>query len=419
MRHLAYLIVFFIIQTAPGQDIVREIFIQGNEKTSDQVIRRELLFGNGQTVSDSLLEYSRKRVENLLLFNRVEFIKMPGENYFDLLILVSEQMYLFPYPTITREDRDWNKLTYGFGLAHTNFRGQNEKVFVSMYFGYRPGFQFQYFNPWIHRKLHFTTGLYARNYSTQNRTYLFEEKHQGYEIQIGKYWTRHLFSSVAPVFEQVNVAKENSGFLQSGKSSENLFSIKLISFYDTRDLVAYPSTGWYVITAFWQNGISSKQIDFREWHFDVRKYFRVGPTSLGVRYYNLLTAGQLPVYRRVYFGYGERIRGHFYDTDEGTQAMSAGLEWRFPLLPVRYLNLNTTLLPPEISKNLKFGLNWALFAESGTVWSHKSGFSTGNFISGFGAGLHFRVPYLEVVRLDLAFDEKWHNQYIFETQLSL
>lgn len=419
MPRLLLLFFFLLIHQVLAQDIVRDIFIQGNEKTSDQVIRRELLFENGQVVSDSLLEYSRKRIENLLLFNRVEFIKMPAENYFDLLILVSEQMYLFPYPTITREDRDWQKLTYGFGLAHTNFRGHNEKVFISMFFGYRPGYQVQYFNPWVHQKLHFTTGLYARKYVTENHSFRFEENHQGYEIQLGKYWTRHLYSSIAPIFEQVRVEPENRHFLQTGKSSENLISIKLISFYDTRDLVAYPASGWYVLTAFWHNGMAEKQIDFREWHFDARKYFRIGSTTLGLRYYNLFTAGQLPVYRRVYLGYSERIRGHFYDVLEGEQAVSGGLEWRFPLLPVRYINLNSTLLPPEISRNLKFGLNWALFAESGTVWGNKKNSSAANFISGFGAGLHVRVPYIEVIRFDLAFDEKWRNQFIIETQLSL
>lgn len=59
-------------QTFP-QKPISQIIIVGNDQTDADVIERELLFSEGEVVSDSVLDESKKRILNLWLFNRVEF----------------------------------------------------------------------------------------------------------------------------------------------------------------------------------------------------------------------------------------------------------------------------------------------------------------------------------------------------------
>jgi len=52
---------------------IGKISVQGNIKTKQDVIIRELEFTSGDLVSQEMLEAARKRIENLNLFNRVIF----------------------------------------------------------------------------------------------------------------------------------------------------------------------------------------------------------------------------------------------------------------------------------------------------------------------------------------------------------
>ena len=40
------------------------------------------------------------------------------------------------------------------------------------------------------------------------------------------------------------------------------------------------------------------------------------------------------------------------------------------------------------------------------------------FINGFGAALRFRLPYIEIARLEYAFNEKLNSEIIFEVGIS-
>ena len=41
-----------------------------------------------------------------------------------------------------------------------------------------------------------------------------------------------------------------------------------------------------------------------------------------------------------------------------------------------------------------------------------------NFVSGFGVGIHFLMPYIEVLRIDLAFDEDFNSETILEIEVA-
>jgi hypothetical protein len=120
------------------------------------------------------------------------------------------------------------------------------------------------------------------------------------------------------------------------------------------------------------------------------------------------------VYRLNYIGYEERIRGHFYTAIEGRNINLASVELRFPLIPVRFFSIRTPPIPELYTRNLKIGLSAGLFADAGIIWTHPYEYAMKNVLSGFGAGLHIHLPYIEIFRIDYAFNLAWRGQFIVE-----
>jgi len=415
---------------------VTTILVVGNEDTHEDVIKREILLQPGDIFSDSLRVASEKRVSNLFLFNHVEIIPVPDNRNVSLLVNVTERFYLYPFPELKIEDRDWDKLTYGLGLAHLNFRGRNEKLIGTVLFGYRPGFHLQYLNPWIGNKNRYTSSVYLSKYSTLHKNLPLDQEHISASWIIGKYWSRHFSTHLGASFEDVRVPKkwanEEGGLklhMLSGEQQETFGSLSFSLNYDTRDLIAYPSNGWFTRFTYSKNGLFEPAIDFSKYIFDLRRYNSFGKITFAGRLYSSITGGDLPLYRQVWFGFGERIRGHFDEfSGPGRHSLLTTLEMRFPILPIRLFNLPNSILPPSSTQNLQFGINGALFYDSGIVWSdknqlaqdiEKTQFDINNFLSGFGFGLHFRLPYIEVARIELGFDEDMQSEIIFEVGTAL
>jgi hypothetical protein len=124
--------------------------------------------------------------------------------------------------------------------------------------------------------------------------------------------------------------------------------------------------------------------------------------------------GEVPVYRENYIGFEERIRGHFYMVQEGKHINIGSAEIRFPLIPIRYFSLNIPPIPQQYLRNLQLGLSAGLFIDSGIIWIDPNEYAINNFKTGFGAGLHLHLPYVQVFRFDLAFNKDFKSQLILE-----
>lgn len=409
--------------------IITAILIFGNDDTHEDVIKRELLLKPGDVFNDSLRVLSEKRVRNLFLFNHVEIIPVPDNQNVSLLVNVTERFYLYPFPEFKIEDRDWDKLTYGFGLAHLNFRGRNEKLIGKVVFGYRPGFQLEYFNPWIGHKNRYTSDIIISKFSTRHKTLALDEEHVTASWVVGRYWSRYFSTTAGINFDDVQVPEKWKSAMLSLKKQETIVGLNFSLSYDDRDLIAYPSIGWYTRFTYFKNGFFEPKIDYSRFIFDLRRYHTFGKITLAGRIYSSLTKGNLPLYRQSYFGFRERIRGHFSEVrGPARHSFLTNIEIRFPILPINLFNLPSAFMPPSSTQNLEFGINGALFYDSGVVWSDKNQLAQGikktpfninNFLTGFGFGLHFRLPYVEVARLEMGFDKNLDPEIIFEIGTAL
>ncbi|TFH00831.1 MAG: hypothetical protein E4H13_06465 [Calditrichales bacterium] len=426
MRHVFICPVLTIIlllgssqETVYAQDIptlpISSIVIMGNEVTENNVILRELVVHVGDIPTKELIDVSRKRLMNLLLFNRVELNLYPQDHQAQILMIeVTERIYFYPVPILNFHERDWSKVSYGLGLVNVNFRGQAEQVWGGLWLGYRPGFGISFSDQWAGDSLHLSTGFGFTKTTYVHRTLDFEERHIFANTSLGKWWGYHFRTSLNFNYDRINVDPPYAALMHSGQNTEHTFGIQLAFRYDTRDLYFYPSSGWLNQFNIIQYGLFEPYNDYINLSGDIRKFLKIGPLIFAARLMQNSLFGQIPVYRINYIGFSERIRGHFYTVWEGRHIQMGSLETRFGIIPVQYFSMNLPGIPAQYLHNLKIGLSGALFIDSGIAWTHAEEYAIENFHSGFGMGLHFHLPYVEIMRLDYAFDRDFRGQLIFE-----
>ena len=189
---------------------------------------------------------------------------------------------------------------------------------------------------------------------------------------------------------------------------------------DTRDLREYPSDGSLLSLYINKNGFGETDLSFTRIGVDMRKYVPL-PSDFVVagRVYSTIVAGHvIPTHSRSYLGYGERIRGYFKDVFEGEDLMGASVEFHWPLLKTRVINFTAISIPKEFSI-WRFGISLALFADAGTVWFRNQSITIGSFVSGYGGGIHFLLPYSAIMRTEYAWNNFGKGQFILDFRTSI
>ncbi|MFQ5772008.1 MAG: hypothetical protein ACE5HX_15845, partial [bacterium] len=126
------------------------------------------------------------------------------------------------------------------------------------------------------------------------------------------------------------------------------------------------------------------------------------------------STGKIPIYDQVHFGFLTRIRGHFSERSSGENLLLGSAEFRFPILKITYHNWGPFQSMGQYGSNFRFGLSAGLFVDTGALWFQDEKLSSHKFISGWGAGLHFFLPYMNILRIEYGFNEDWDGQMIVD-----
>lgn len=163
---------------------VEQIILQGNHKTKDKVIFRELDFEIGDSLElaelETIFTTNKLRILGTGLFNNAQ---LNLRNYStknhsaDIEITIEENWYLFPVPIFELADRNFSvwweeqgrsldRVNYGFRLGHYNFTGNRDPLKIKIQFGYTRKYEVTYAIPYLamDNKLGFAgTVFYAEN----------------------------------------------------------------------------------------------------------------------------------------------------------------------------------------------------------------------------------------------------------------
>ena len=437
-KYLAFFILFVLYAFSSAQildaqhDItifqgnkISKIIILGNDKTHDVVLLREMKTKVGGFFDVELIEEDRKRIQNLLLFTRVEIFPAKDDDKVGLIIVVAERWHFFPYPLLFRNERSWDleKWSYGAGVIHNNMRGLNNKLLAELWFGYNPGGTASYTNPWFggDKQLYYKATLYSMTIKSKTLQVpeRFDEFHRGFAFTFGKRWGYHTYSTAAVGYDYIQYPSEYQYLLASGGDDQHVPSLGIGFQYDTRDLHEYPRDGWWMSFGL-TDYFYPKQLDYLLFGVDVRRYVRLyKDLSLALRVNVDLSYGDTPVFSHFYLGYSERIRGQFYTAMEGDARSIFMAELRFPILPVQYIDVGYGApMFGQYAQDLPFGISGGLFYDIGTVWFKNLTNMPQDFLSGFGLGLHFHVPYIDVFRIEYGFDPDLNGQFIIDTRVA-
>lgn len=397
---------------------IASIQVQGNDKTKSYIIFREMKQKEGGQLDLKQLELDRKRIQNLNLFSDVMIQVIPDDEYVRLLVLVEEKWYFYPYPIFFIHERDWEKLSAGVGIMHLNFRGRAETINLRFWLGYNPSVQLSYSNPLIggNRSLITQVNFFYNNIRSKHFEEEIKENHFGIEWIIGKRFGYHAVSGINLGYREVTFSPPVAGQTLSLSGKDRLPSLNLFYTWDNRDLIKYPHQGLYVALFLKKTGLSSMAANYFSTGFDIRKYFPLrSDWTLAIRTKTHFSGGEIPLYDRVYLGYSERVRGHYFEKFEGENMALTSVVFRMFLIPVRNVNLSDA----SYLRNLKFGMGLGLFIDSGLTWFQGERINRSMFQTGYGIGIHMHLPYIDIVRFELAFNEKGRPQLIVDLNVDI
>ncbi len=420
-----------------GKKVVIDFIIEGNKKTKDRIIMREvtielgdsLFWGNLQAGMDQ----SRNNIMNLRLFNFVEVEPIQIDNdHVIVLITVQERWYIYPVPIFEIAQTNFNTwwetkelrwLNYGLSVSHNNFRGLNQDLSLTLRFGYTKKFSASWSIPNLNRKqtlgLFMSAGYFENEqivFNTQDNERLFfrdsENKARRYmQYKLGlsyreNIFLRHYFE-VSYFDASVNdsVVTLQPDYFTGGLSNTRFMRASYSIQYDTRDYRRYPLKGLLLYGTFTQDGLGIVN----------REGMGVFTTFAGYRHHYKLSdrwytaynvEGKInwdnpPYYLTQGLGYSDVVRGYELFVVDGTRYGLFQSNLKYEILKPKSVTL--PFIPSEKFSKTFVALYANIFFDAGYV--DGANFRDANslvneYLYSGGIGLDLVTYYDKVIRVE-------------------
>jgi outer membrane protein insertion porin family len=351
-------ILYHIVENS--QSYVEQIIIQGNNRTKDKVIRRELLVAPGQIYDSVRADVSKQRLDNLQYFDKVDISPQ------DTTVPNRKNM------VVTVEEKRTGSVTFGAGFSSVDsllgfveitqgnfdlfnfpyFTGGGEKFRVRLQYGLeRQDVEIEFKEPWfLEQRLSLGYNLFYHN-----ATYLsdyYNERNFGASVSLarafGQFWSGSITYTLQD-FDLYNFAGNSSPQLLREQGWRTDSSITLGMAYDTRDSVLLSRHGMHAdFSAEFAGGPLLGQTNIYKFQADAQKYILLpydmiltiaGATGVA-DYFSDST--EVPLFDRFFLGgsrsirgFGNRDIGPHDDNNEplgGNTMAYTNLELTFPII---------------------------------------------------------------------------------------
>ncbi len=222
---------------------VREIHIAGNDKTRDNVIRRELRVDEQEVLDSAAIKRSFQRLNNLNFFETVElFPEQVEDDKVDIEVQVKEK------PTgqfsIGGGFSTLDQFTAIANISEGNLFGLGYLVRIRGQVGGRRTIGVLTFrNPALFDGL---TSFQADGFSTETNFLTYQEERKGGTLQFGRAFSEYISGSLTLVGETIrikNLASDAPLFIQNQLGNQSTTGFRSSLFRDTRDFFQDPRTG--------------------------------------------------------------------------------------------------------------------------------------------------------------------------------
>ena len=389
------------------QSYVERIVIQGNNRTKDKVLRRELAVTPGEVYDSVKVEASKKRLENLGYFSKVDISAQdtPVPNRKDMIVTVEEQRtgsVTFGVGFSTVDSLlGFVELSQGnFDFANfPTFTGAGQKFRTRLQYGLtRRDFTVSWTEPWfLDRQLSFGFDLFY-NQSSFNSS-LYDIERYGAAVRVGKALNQFWRLGIRYQAENIGIVDVDTGASAALRAEEGYrtkSSVRATITYDSRDDLFLTRSGEKV--EFSVEGAGGPLMgDTNIWKLELEgaKYFQLpydlilslgGATSV-VDGYDDTTIP--PLFDRLFVGGSRSIRG-FNFRDVGPRDSEGE---PFGGQTMAYANAEITF--PIINR-----VRGAVFIDGGFNNAKVFDYSLNDVAIGTGVGLRLNLP-IGPLRLDL------------------
>ena len=391
------------------RSFVNRINIEGNTRTKDKVIRREVLVAPGDVFNTVRVDLTKKRLDNLGYFAKVETYPeetdIPGRK--DLTILLQEKRtgslsFGGGFSTVDKLV-GFAELTQGnFDLFNwPSFTGAGQKFRLRIQYGtQRKDLIMTLTEPYfLDRRLALTGQLFYTEANYLSNEY--NQRNYGFMVEMRKPLNAYMYGTLGYTLQDVDifdVSASASDFIQSqaGSTLESKVFTSLV--FDSRDNPLLSRRGQRVtFSPFIAGSFLGGDIKVYGMDLEGSKYFHLPWDTILLINGEIATVSHyssgsgVPIYERLYLGGSNNLRGFPFrevgPQDEngeptGGQTMArTTIEWTFPII--------------EKARG-------AVFYDTGFVNTSSWSFGFNHIASDIGVGIRLDLP-IGPLRLDYGY----------------
>lgn len=385
---------------------INKIKIQGNTRTRDIVVRRELRMYPGDQFDGKKLRRSKERLKDLAYFEDIgyDIEDTDQKDQKDLVVQVKEAKtgtFSFGggYSTVDQLVGFIELEQKNFDIANwPSFTGGGQDIKIRGEIGStRHNALLSFTEPWLFDyPISGGFDLYLSNHKRDDNTgYGYDEERIGGDVRLGKSFNDHFSLGSVYRLEQTkinNLQSDVSQDLRDEEGSNLISSVGLTATHDYRDSRLSPTKGWLVTNSldlaggplgadkdFWRAQTSGNYyvpLNFDEVVTVLQFSGRTGVTKA------YSDTEKVPIFERFFAGGAQSIRGYnerrvgpldpISEDSLGGETMLVGsVEYTVPIIDI---------------------VKGAVFYDAGNVWSKAKDYGDDGLKSGVGAGLRVKTP---------------------------
>lgn len=400
--------VHYLIEEGP-RSFVNRVNIEGNTRTKDKVIRREVLVAPGDVFNTVRVDITKKRLENLGYFAKVETYPeetdIPGRK--DLTILVQEKRtgslsFGGGFSTVDKLV-GFAELTQGnFDLFNwPSFTGGGQKFRLRLQYGTeRKDFILAVTEPYfLDRRLSLSGQAFYTEANYLSAQY--DQRNYGFLFELRKPINTYTYATLGYTLQDIdifNVDPSSSEFIQSQKGSSVESKLLGSIVVDSRDNPLLSRRGQRVtFSPMIAGGFLGGDVQIYAFDLEGSQYFHLPWDTILLINGEIATVNQwgsgdqVPIYERLFLGGSNNLRGFPFrevgPQDQngepvGGQSMArTTFEWTFPII--------------EKARG-------AVFYDMGFVNSSAWSFGFNHMASDIGVGIRLDLP-IGPLRLDYGY----------------
>jgi len=390
------------------QSFVEKIIIQGNNRTKDKVLRRELAVTPGDVYDSVRVEASKKRLENLGYFSQVDASPRDTAvpNRKDLVVTVEEQRTgsvtfgagfstvdsILGFAEVTQGNFDW--------ANWPTFTGGGQKFRARVQFGLRrrDGL-ISWTEPWfLDRQLSFGFDVFYNEANFLSDEY--DQRRYGAALRLGKALNQFWRVGLRYQIEEISIFDVDASAplpIQEEEGTRSKNSIRATLTYDSRDDLFLTRSGEKVeFSAEGAGGPLQLDTDIWKLEMEAQKWWELpwdlifsvrGVTGVADAYGD---TERVPLFDRFFVGGSRSVRG-FDFREIGPQVDGE------PLGGLTFAYTNAEITFPIMDR-----VRGALFIDAGFNNSGVFDYSVDDLNVGTGVGLRMNLP-IGPLRFDLGF----------------